>query len=58
MPEIKVKTPSGAVIAGIQAEGEAEWATLFPANNKDDGDLQGPAVAVKVGPGTPYEVVE
>lgn len=60
---VTVKTADGTLLAAVLAPGGPDengdqWATILPANHKDDDNLQGPAVPQPVGPGTPYEIVD
>lgn len=55
--KVKKTGTDGPVLGGVQDPTDSGWVTVFPANHKDDEDLQGAAVAVEVGDGKPYEVV-
>ena len=63
MVNVTVKLSNGTLLTAALAPGGPDengqqWATIFPANNKDNENLQGPAVPAQIGPGTPYELVE
>lgn len=55
--KVKKAGTEGPILAGVEDPTDPSWVTVFPANHKDDENLQGPAVPVQVGDGQAYEVV-